>query len=147
METETALKLSERTLTLGHNGASISIPLSPDSLTLKYFRHAIPTPTELEYAIQEIEDALRPAYNQITGGTLVVQSPTLYGMPTFIPFARGLPLTRETLEDGFQRLAALSEGRPATQDPLPGHPNFPAFLLILRELMHHLNFSHLQIRN
>lgn len=144
---ETVLKLTDQTLKLAQGDMVLDIPLSPETLTRQYFHHAIPTPVELECAIQEVEDALHPAYGKISGGTLVIDGQELYGVPDFIAFAQDLSVTRDTLEDGFLRLAALSEGRPVTQDPVPGNGNFPAFLLILRELMHHLNFSDLRIKS
>lgn len=45
------------------------------------------------------------------------------------------------MEQTFERLAAVAEGRPVGQEGLPESTEFAAALLILREFMHHLGFS------
>ena len=55
-----------------------------------------------------------------------------------------LPLDR--MEQTFERLAAVAEGRPVLLEGLPDSTVFAAALLILREFMHHLGFSALHVR-
>ena len=52
-------------------------------------------------------------------------------------------LTLDVMERLFNRLAAVSEGRPAAQEGFPDDPAFAGTLLVLRELMHHLPFASL----
>jgi hypothetical protein len=49
------------------------------------------------------------------------------------------------LERLFDLLAALSMGRPAASAGIPSDACFAAALLLLREMMHHLNFSSIQV--
>ena len=50
-------------------------------------------------------------------------------------------LSLEEVESLFNRLVAVSQGRPATQESLPADVGVFASLLIVREFMHHLHFS------
>jgi len=47
------------------------------------------------------------------------------------------------LENLFDRFAAIVKGLPSSQDVLPDDNNFAAYLLIVREIMHHLDFREL----
>jgi len=53
----------------------------------------------------------------------------------------GMVLPLGAMEQTFERLAAVAEGRPVVQEGLPESTEFAAALLILREFMHHLGFS------
>lgn len=109
-----------------------------------FFKRALPTPLELETAIATVEDEvtrvraiLAPGSRLYTADAAVREIALLAGVPP----APTLHLTLEAVEQTFNRLAALSEGRPATQDTLPPTATFAAMLLILREFMHHLQFA------
>jgi hypothetical protein len=56
-----------------------------------------------------------------------------------------MTLTLDAMESCFDRLAALVQGRPPTQDSLPPTAAFAARLLILREFMHHLKFASITV--
>jgi len=103
------------------------------------FRHAPPTPLELERAIALVEEAVMPLARQLASpATLVVQAPDL------APLAAGSPagsLSIEQIETAFGQLAALAEGDPHAPRNLPTEPAFAGALLILREWMHHLGFE------
>jgi len=45
------------------------------------------------------------------------------------------------LEHVFDRFAAIVKGLPASQDVIPDDLGFAAYLLIIREIMHHLDFK------
>ncbi|MFZ3220353.1 MAG: hypothetical protein WA174_09980 [Rhodoferax sp.] len=109
-----------------------------------FFKRALPTPLELETAIATVEDEvtrvraiLAPDSRLYTADAAVREIALLAGVPP----AATMHLTLEAVEQTFNRLAALSEGRPATQDALPPTAAFAATLLILREFMHHLQFA------
>lgn len=142
----THLIFAEDTLKLSQGGTTIIARLSPERITRQYFRHSPPTPAELEYAIQDVEDSLHPAYGHINGGSLGAPVDALHDLAAFLALPAGTQtLPRDDIEAGFSRLAALSEGRPLSLDPLPPDTHFAATLLILRELMHHLDFSDLRL--
>lgn len=109
-----------------------------------YFRHTPPTPDEMETAIMVVEDEvirISPAVNRA--------SQLLTTDPNVAEIARlaGLPLQSETrmslesVERMFDRLAVVMMGRPAASEGIPADNEFAARLLILREFMHHLQFS------
>lgn len=146
--TRTLMKFLADSLSLTQADRIVRVALSPERITREYFRHSPPSPVELEQAIQDVEDTLQPAYATLGTGRLVADSPDLHGLPEFLGLKEAsAPLPRDALESAFSRLAALSEGRPLSQDPLPADPLFAATLLILRELMHHLDFTELDCRN
>jgi len=50
------------------------------------------------------------------------------------------------LENVFDRFAAIVKGLPASQDVIPDDLGFAAYLLIIREVMHHLDFRELLVK-
>jgi hypothetical protein len=54
-------------------------------------------------------------------------------------------LALDEVEHMFQKLAAVSEGRPVASGGVPSGAAFAATLLILREFMHHLGFEAITI--
>lgn len=62
-----------------------------------------------------------------------------------LPDQSSMALTRDVVEQTFNRLAAIVQGRPALLDAIPTNAEFCATLLILREFMHHLNFSSIDV--
>ena len=114
------------------------------------FAHQPPTEAELEHAIMLVEDAVMPVRDLLAPGSTLY---TADGGIRQIALAAGLPaqpelrLPLEAVEHTFNRLAALSLGRPATQDTLAQDNAFAATLLILREGLHHLGFDHIVVRS
>jgi hypothetical protein len=51
----------------------------------------------------------------------------------------------EQVERAFERLAAVSLGRPAAREGLPESNEFAATLLIVREFMHHLGYARMTV--
>ncbi len=154
---------SDLPITVLHIGAQHTVIASgnaevPDStITLaigsrmtgeKYFKHAPPTPAELEIAIMVVEDEVFRARNAIIEGSSLV---TTDAAIRAIAVAAGvadqaeLVLTCDVVEASFNRLADLASGRPASQDKLPTHAESAATLLILREFMHHLKFMSITV--
>lgn len=109
----------------------------------RYFRHQPPTPGELEEAIMQIEDQLALARELALGRTQLVSGDGELLRIAQAAGAAGAPLllTRDAVEQCFERLAQQSLGRPAGYDSLPQDAGFAAALLILREVMHHLDFD------
>ncbi|MFQ2245472.1 hypothetical protein [Aeromonas enteropelogenes] len=115
--------------------------LSPISLTFgiraiqpEPFRHAPPTPLELERAIMVVEDELMRIAPRIPSGVpLAVRS-----LPSLAPVLGAHQLSREHIELIFGQLAAMVEGDPLAASQLPRDDDFAATLLIIREWLHHL---------
>jgi exopolyphosphatase/pppGpp-phosphohydrolase len=128
------------------------LPLGGARTARQFFRGTIPTPLELENAIAAVEDEVHIAHRQLQGllspgqvwapwsaDASLQELATLAGVP---PGPQQV-LRLDAMERLFNRLAAVSEGRPAAQEGLPHDPVFAGTLLVLRELMHHLPFASL----
>lgn len=119
----------------------IELPLGTRALAGRVLRHRPPTPLEIETAIEQVEDVVMPARARLPARFDVVSAD-----PRVARIARealgtdapGGVMDLEALERVFDRLAALSQGRPVSQDALPLDEGFVAGLIVLREAMHHL---------
>lgn len=124
----------------------LSLALGHDKTARDFFRSAVPTPLELETAIASVEDEVHAAHRQLNargdgrgqgdkpggsgepGGALASNAAAspwsvdagLHALATLAGIAPGpvrqLPL--DALERLFNRLAAVSEGRPAAHEGL-----------------------------
>lgn len=114
----------------------------------EFFEHTPPTPLEMENAIQSVEDEVTRARVLATPDcallthdacvrALALRSGGLAG--------QNMLLSIDAVERQFDLLAALTQGRPATSAGIPTDIGFAATLLILREFMHHLQFSAIKI--
>jgi exopolyphosphatase/pppGpp-phosphohydrolase len=125
------------------------IRLGVVSLAEQSLGHAPPTPIELEHAIEITEDLVMPLARRysrsqsltVTGFAAELVAPALGDAGV-----HGNSMTLDELEALFNRLVAVSEGRPIRNEALPLHRNFFAAILILREFMHHLGFRTLSLR-
>jgi len=109
-----------------------------------YFHHSPPNAMEMETAIATVEDVVMPALRQLPAGLALHTSDAAVrriAQLAGVPEGPRMVLSIEAMEACFDRLAAVVQGRPSTQDVLPKDNGFAASLLILRELMHHLGFD------
>ncbi len=123
--------------------------LGVNSLVARCLGHAPPTPLELEHAIEITEELVMPLARQYGGN----QALTVTGFGAELVASafgdagmHGDSMTLEELEALFNRLVAVSEGRPVTNEALPTSRKFFAATLILREFMHHLGFNKLSLK-
>ncbi|WP_145542439.1 hypothetical protein [Yersinia alsatica] len=128
---------AEQHLTVGFN-----------NIASGYFRHNPPTADEMETAIIVVEDEIiriSPAVNRasqlITADSHICAIAQLAGLPP----QTEMTLSLESMERMFDRLAAVMMGRPAASEGIPADNEFAARLLILREFMHHLQFSSITV--
>jgi exopolyphosphatase/pppGpp-phosphohydrolase len=118
--------------------------------TAKYFKHNPPSEMEMENAIMLVEDELfRIRHSIVTGATLSTTDASIRTIARIagLPEQSNLTVTRDLVEQTFNRLAAIVQGRPASLDSIPTTAEFAATLLILREFMHHLNFASIDVRS
>jgi exopolyphosphatase/pppGpp-phosphohydrolase len=127
--------------------ATLVLAIGAQKTARDFFRRSPPTPLEMENAIATVEDEVTRAVELVASGS------TLYGSDPLVreiarlagvaSSARGvqITLTLDAMEQTFNRLVAVAEGRPARQEGLPDNAEFAAALLILREFMHHLRFD------
>ncbi|WP_083917476.1 hypothetical protein [Leeia oryzae] len=113
------------------------------------FKQYPPTPYELEMAIAEVEDELMPLARQWHGVSTLVLADTLAQQVVLMsgePVGDTGVCSRDAIESLFGQLAAVSQGRPVASSGLPAETDFAAYVLILREFMHHVGFESLTLR-
>jgi len=112
------------------------------TLARDYFQHDQPSPLELENAIAAIEDEIARARSSIAADRVVsTQQETVRDIALAAGIAPGdeMVLTIDAVERTFERL---------TRPPgLSADHRFAATLVILRELMHHLQIASIAILN
>lgn len=125
-------------------------PIAPGLTRLlrEHFRHGTPLALTMETAIAAIEDDLAMVPRELHGIALTGSDPALLD----IARAAGLDennaaITRDAVEQVFARQASVALGRPASSEGLPETPTFVPALLLVRELMHHLDIASIQLDN
>jgi hypothetical protein len=114
----------------------------------EFFKHAPPTPLEMENAIQTVEDEVTRARGLATPDcTLLTHDACIRELALRSGGLAGhsMHLSIDAVERQFDLLAALTQGRPSASAGIPTDSGFAASLLILREFMHHLQFSAITI--
>lgn len=130
----------------GADGHTLDIGVA--SIASTFFKHEPPTPLELENAIDVIEEKLETWRALFGAGLdLCTQDPHILDIARLagIPLQARTVMSREVLEQTFNRLAAVVQGRPASVEGLPVDRLFAARLLLLREFMHHMKFAAITI--
>ncbi len=126
-----------------NNGEEIvdTIPFGYQNASLRFFKHNPPNESEIEMAINDVEDHLMPLVQKIR--PLNAQLVTFDAIAREIgAYAKAQPtsITVGEVEEIFLRLALIIGGRPSSTDVLPPDNGFIAYELLLREAMHHLGF-------
>jgi exopolyphosphatase/pppGpp-phosphohydrolase len=150
MTAQTSLHLGADTSTLiciGENGRVVlreEFSLGTASLARQWMRHTPPTALDIEHAIEQTEDVVMPLAAKLvrteqlqirgSGAALILQA--VGAKPDAV-----LRWSLDEVEDLFNRIAMVSQGRPSGQEALPTAPEFYAAMVILRECLHHLRFS------
>ncbi len=121
-----------------------ALPLGTASLARQWMRHTPPTPLDIEHAIEQTEEVVMPLAAKLVrteqlqlrgpGAALILQA---VGAAPDAVLRWGL----DEVEDLFNRIAMVSQGRPSVQEALPTAPEFYAAMVILRECLHHLRFG------
>lgn len=109
-----------------------------------FFKRTAPSPLELENAIATVEDEVMRARTLVqTRPKLYTMDPAIRAIAVLSGVTEGatMELSIDALERTFDRLTSVALGRPASHEGLPDDKAFAATLLILRELMHHLQFA------
>ena len=138
-------------LLIGHEDRPQShflLSIGWQTIANEYLLHAPPLPAELEEAIFAIEEQIAAAHVTIPAGAQLY-SPDLT-VRRIAHFLRGageesLSLSTDLVERGFSRLVKVALARSTAQDALPLNSDFVATLVLLRELLHHLQFSSITV--
>lgn len=111
-----------------------------------FFRSDIPSPAEVEDAINFIEDELMKASALAESQSeLITFDAEIRSIAAEAGVEDATYLDRQAMEELFTRYALISMGRPEAFDTLKMDREFFANLLILREVMHHLGFERIRI--
>lgn len=147
-------------LHIGHEQTDVAVGDGLDSLSTltlaigshrtarEHFKHASPSPLELENAIVTVEDEVtRARVLWMTECTLYTTDTAIGEIATISGVAESarMQLPIEAMERTFDRLTSVALGRPASHEGLPSSNAFAATLLILREFMHHLQFKSITV--
>ena len=125
----------------------ISLPVGYEDISARYFRHTPPTPDDIEYAINYIEDEIEKVVPKIPHTFVLCSADDFIRQIGELCGVEDLPLPtlpRDQLEELFGQYAEISMGRPPRSHETDVTPRFYARLLILREFMHHLKFPHIK---
>lgn len=123
-------------------GAATVLVCGPALLAARHWPHTLPTPLQLEQAIDDVEAAIeQTALVQAPRGGLILDE-TLSGLLAPL-LDRGTAVRVDEVERAFSALVSATQRGPGagTADALQG--DRAAALLMLRELMHHLGFQSL----
>jgi exopolyphosphatase/pppGpp-phosphohydrolase len=123
--------------------ATLALAIGSSKTASEHFKHMPPTPAELENAIQAVEDEIARARTITKGISSVFTTDQLVreaALVAGLPEQSELLLSRDAVEQTFERLAALTLGQLPAQERFPPSNAFAASVLILREFMHHLQF-------
>ena len=119
-----------------------SMPVGWQTALASRKQPALPTAAALELAIMQVEDAISANWPQrLMLATVSSSDPAIYQIATLSGLAaeHGSQLGRHSVEGLFSRLANAVEGSSAAG--LPDGAEFIGSLLILRELLHHLDIA------
>jgi len=129
-------------------GLVVELSLGSEKTAREFFAHVPPTGAELEQAIAWVEDELMRVDPRIRGsGQVFIGGEALREILRAggVAAAPQPSLDIDTVERTFNRLAAVALGRPLAREGLSSSASFAATLLILRELMHHLQFARIAV--
>ena len=119
------------------------LPLGSERIIRDFFKRDVPSEAEVEYAINFIEDELMSDKDLINGGEklyLPGEMTTLLNLRE----EKDESLSRQTVEEIFTTYALVSMGRSPVYDSVDMNRENYAKLLVLREILHHLNFEDLR---
>lgn len=142
---------SQTVLAMGTNrepAVVLALAIGSAKTAADQFRQDPPAPIEMENAIMVVEDEVTRARHQAAASALFTVDRSVRQIALIAGVAERdeMTLSREAVEQTFDRLSGLVLGRPAASEALPAGGAFAATLLILRELMHHLKFSSVTVR-
>lgn len=106
-------------------------------ISKSFFKSKIPTESEVENAINYIEDELMKDKELVSSGEELISEDK--GIREILGNKESY--SREEMEEIFTKYALLSMGQSAVFNKIEINHEKYAKLLVLREIMHHLNFK------
>lgn len=132
------------------SGNTTTLPLGKESLSNQFFTAYPPSYEELENAINFVEDELAKVHHQfLEANVLELKGEHALSIAKLAfnvkETDRFFIVPRVEIEMVFNRMAEIVKGLPASQDELPDSTEFAAYLLVVREMIHHLYIDHFMI--
>jgi hypothetical protein len=132
---------------VNENGLTNEIVLKAGyaSISSRFYKHEIPTESEIEYAINFIEDELMSTRELLNRDEKLVCFDNILVELLQKNKAMKEQYTTGDIEAIFSRYANLSMGEPLSRNGLQPTTDDFAVILVLREVMHHLKFKQIRI--
>lgn len=131
---ENNIKLQKITLNIGY-----------ELVANRHFKRDIPSEAQVEYAINDIEDALMSRKELVNQNQDLLCNDQILSDIISKQGETKSDFTREEIENLFSKYAYVSLGDPVSRIQSDIEPNDYAYILILREITHHLNFKHIKL--
>ena len=117
----------------------------------RFFSEFPLTNDEIDHAINFTEETLAPVEDLFDAESVLYTSDSMAVEIAQLAFnttreGQKISVPVIELENVFFRLSEIVNGLPASQDVLPDSKQFAAYLLIIREVMHHLGFERLVVQ-
>lgn len=132
---------------------SEAMPLNLGSQLIsdRFFSKFPPSYDEIDQAINYTEEELEKIKHLFDGVSTIYTTDSMSVQIAQLAFNTTIEenlisVARIELENVFSRLADIVKGLPPSQDVLPDNNEFAAYLVVLREVMHHLNFDKLLVQ-
>lgn len=123
----------------------ISLPMGYSVLSQQFFRREIPSAYDVEMAIATIEDHIQ-ATPQLHHNIASEFDCADEGLKQIARLAgAGDVISQSQIEQVFNRVADIISGSPKRAEEYPDDHNILSYLLIVRELSHHLNIQKINI--
>ncbi len=120
------------------------LPLGLHTLAQYRFQGRMPDALALEQGIEEVEDTIMPAGPWLPRPVHLQTHDALLHDIACVAMAENV-LTRDAVEQLFERLARQAERAGPADALLPQDPVWAAALLVLRECLHHWHVSELHL--
>lgn len=129
----------------GQKDHLITLDFGYSEISDKYFKHDIPNDAEIEYAINFIEDQLM-SKKELLGpkGGMLISDETLIGILRKNQLT-GSQFQQQDIESLFSQYARVIMGAPASELGTEIKTEDVAIILILREVVHHMDFKQIRI--
>ncbi len=120
----------------------IELPLGAERIIRDFFRRDVPSEAEVEYAINFIEDELMSDKDLVNDGEKLYLPGEMTALLN-LREEKDESLSKQTVEEIFTTYALVSMGPSPVYDSVDMNRENYAKLLVLREILHHLNFEDL----
>ncbi|WP_319590507.1 hypothetical protein [uncultured Draconibacterium sp.] len=128
------------------HAVATALELGDKFLADRFFSEFPPTSDEIDRAINFTEETLVPVQDLFKDDSVLYSNDSMAVQIANLAFntskeGKQINVPAVELENVFFRLSEIVNGLPASQDILPDSNQFTAYLLIIREVMHHLDFE------